>query len=150
MDLGIIHQRVSRMADRMGHTILPLDSLRRVPLEVGGKADQARDEFQTLLSMDNSITNGYQDLDDRANHVKHQYSALREAQVEISPDKRQITYEESFNGKRGLMESFDLHDNGITWCTVTENNGRLSAEIFSTPDSSGSGGTFETWYLSGR
>lgn len=150
MDLAGIHQRVSGMADKMGHKIPALESVRRIQLEPGGRAEQAQEEFQTLLSMDNVVFNGHKDLDSRVNQVKHQYSPSREAQIEISSDKTRISYEEISDGKRGLMESLEAQGAGMTWCTVTENNGRLIAEIFSTPDATTDAGFFETWYFSGR
>lgn len=150
MDLGNIHQRVSSLANRMGQEIPNLDAVRRVKFDPVGHVDQAQDEFKSLLAMDNTVTNGYPDVDVRPNHIKHELGPKYVAEVEVSEDKTKIIYEETRRGDKDVVESFECNGPGLTRCTLVKNDGRLRAEIVYSPDGSTDNATCETWYMTGR
>lgn len=150
MDLGGIHNRLTSLADKMGKTIPDLSEVRRVKYDPSGHVEQAKDEFRSLLDMDNKVFNGNQDVDARPNHVRHDFGSGHQAEFTVSEDGKKIEYEETFSGKKGVVETFDFDGTALTRCTLIDNNGRLSAEIVSTPDGTTENAIYENWYLSGR
>ena len=155
MDAGVVRQQLQGLADRMGLRLPAVDP-HRVPYnrDCDGEADnqisQMQDAFKSVAEMDNQVFNGHPDLEASPGRVRHEYGGPRyTAEYQLSADGNEMTHTQTSDYRTVVAEKVEHVGNEWNRYLLTDNHGRLQADVVRVVDGPVKSYECEQWYFSG-